>query len=99
MVVGGGSSRQGRPAALLQIVALFPVQGNLLERRQVRFRIAIPQEFLHADRCQGRDDRGISLLSREPVGGAASHPAAPRKPNDRRGDSAYNHSLEETSPR
>jgi hypothetical protein len=34
-----------------------------LECRQVRFRIAILQEFRYADRCEGGDDGGISLLS------------------------------------
>jgi hypothetical protein len=99
VVVGGTSSGQCRPAALLQIIALFPVQRNLLQGCQIRFRIAVLQEFLYADRRERRDDGGICPLSRKFVGGAASHPAAPRKPDDHRSDGADSYSLEETSSR
>src|SRR5271166_3134968 len=49
LVVGGGSSRPCRPAALLQVIALFPGRRDLLQDCQVRFRIAVLQEFLHTD--------------------------------------------------
>ena len=78
---------------------MFPVRGNLLQDCQVRFRIAVLQEFLHADRREGRDDGGISLLSRKFVCGAASHPAAPGKPDDQRRDGADSYSLEEAISR
>jgi hypothetical protein len=42
-----------RPAALLQVIALFPVRRDFLQDGQVRFRIAVLQEFLHADRREG----------------------------------------------
>jgi len=99
LVVGGGSPRPCCPAALLQVITLFPVRRDLLQDCQVRFRIAVLQEFLHADRREGCQDGVISPLIRKFDGGAASHPAAPRKPDDHRRDRADSYSLEETSPR
>jgi hypothetical protein len=78
VVVGGGSPRLGRPATLLQVITLFPARRDLLQDCQVRFRIAVLQKFLHADR--------------KLVGSAAGHPAAPRKPDDHGRDGAYSHS-------
>jgi hypothetical protein len=99
VIVGGTCAGRCRPAALLQIIALLPVRGNLLQGRQVGFRVAILQEFLHADRRKGSDHGGISLFTRKFVGSAASYPAAPGKSDDYRRDSAYSYSLEKTSPR
>src|ERR1700683_5539471 len=93
VVVGGGRSGRCRPAALLQIIALFPVRRNLLQDCQVCFGIAVLQEFLHADWRKNRNDRGISPLSRKSVGGTVSYPAAPRKPDARRRDGANGDSL------
>jgi hypothetical protein len=36
-------------------VALFPVRGDLSQGCQIRCRIAVLQELLHADRCEGRN--------------------------------------------
>ncbi len=44
MVVGGGSPRLCRPATLLQVIALFPVRGDLSHRRQVSLRIAAVED-------------------------------------------------------
>ena len=81
------------PAALLQVIALFPSRRDLLQDCQIRFRIAVLQEVLHADRREGCHDGGISLVIRKFDGGGASHPAAPRKPNDHRRDGADSYSL------
>ena len=93
VVVGGGCPRLSHPAALLQVIALFPAGRDLLQDCQVRFRIAVLQEFLHADRREGCHDGGISPLSRKLVGAASSHPAAPRKSDDNRRDGADSYSL------
>ena len=93
LVVGRGSPRPCRPAALLQVIALFPSRRDLLQNCQVRFRIAVLQEFLHADRREGCHDGGISSVIRKFDGGAASRPAAPRKPDDHRRDGADSYSL------
>ncbi len=93
MVVRGGGSRLGRPAALLQVFPLLPIRRNLLQDCQIRLRITALQEFLHADRRQGYYDGGISPFSREPFGRAAGHPAAPRKPDSHGCDGARSYSL------
>ena len=97
MIVGGGSPRLCRRAALLHVFALFPGRRALFYDCQVRLRIAVLQEFLHADRRKGCHDGGISPLSRKSIGCAASHPAAPRKPDNYRRDRASGCALQQTA--
>ena len=75
MVVGRSSSWLRRPAALLQVIASSHARGHLLQDCQVRFRIAVLQEFLYADRRESCHDGRISPLIRKFDGGAASYPA------------------------
>ncbi len=88
VIVGGGSPRLCRPATLPHVFALFRVRRDLFYDCQVRLRIAVLQEFLHADRREGCQDGGIGPLNRKSVGCAASHRAAPRKSDDYRRDRA-----------
>jgi hypothetical protein len=53
-----------RPAALLYILALFPVRRDLLQRHQVFFRIASLQEFRHTDRRERRNDGVLGVFGR-----------------------------------
>jgi hypothetical protein len=80
MVVERGSPGRCCPAALFQVIALFPARGDLLQGCQVRFRIAVLQEFLHADRRERCHDSGIGPLGRKLVSSAAGHPAAHENP-------------------
>ena len=89
----------GCPATLHHVVALFPERGDLLQGGQIRFRIAVLQKFLHADRREGCHDSGISPLSRKLVSAASSRPAAPRKPDDNRRDGADRYVVDESSTR
>jgi hypothetical protein len=70
MVVGGCDPWSCRPAALLQVLALFPVRRDQLQGGQIRFRIAVLQEFLHIAWREGYHDGGISLFIRKFGGGA-----------------------------
>jgi len=79
LVVGGRSPRPCRPTALLQVLALLPVGRDFSQGCQICLRFTVLQELLHADRREDCHDCGASLLSRMSVGGAAKHPAAPRK--------------------
>jgi hypothetical protein len=99
LVVGSGSPGPCRPAALLQVIALLPITRYLLQECEVRFRVAVLQEPLHAERRERRDDGGISSLIRQFDGGASGHPAAPGKSDDHRHDGADGYPLEKTSSR
>ena len=99
LVIGGSTPRRCRPAALLQVLALLPIRRDLLQGYQVRFCVAVLQEFLHADRRERGQDGGVGPLGRKFIGGAAGHPTTPRKPDDHRCNRADCHSLQETSPR
>jgi hypothetical protein len=73
MVIGRGSPGRCCPAALFQVIAPFPAGRDLLQGCQVRFRIAVLQEFLHADRRERCHDSGIGPLGRNLVGSATGY--------------------------
>ena len=93
LVVGGGSPRPSRKAALLQVPALFPVGRDLSQGCQIFLRIAVLHELLHADRREDCHDRGAGLLGRKFVGGCLGDPPAPRKSDYHRRDRADHYSL------
>ena len=74
LVVGRGTPRPCRPAALLQVIALLPVGSDISQGSQVCLRIAVLHELLHTDRREDFHDCGASLLSRKFVGGCVTHP-------------------------
>jgi hypothetical protein len=80
LVVGRGSPRPCRPAALLQVVALLPVGSDISQGSQVCLRIAVLHELLHTDRREDFHDCGASLLSRKFVGGCAGNPPPKENP-------------------
>jgi Glycosyltransferase family 20 len=81
---------------LLHVFALFPVRRDLFYDCQVRLRIAVLQEFLHADRREGCHYGGIGTLSRKSIGCGARHP---RKPDNNGRDRTGGCALQQTAQR